>query len=566
MNALVISGLNVVDPIVLDKSITLKSNLAGFVARTDGHKPLIKKARRSMQQLLVMRNYASPYKNTDWNTDAIFNTIDEDKLKNELTKHNVNYDSIISSTISNKLDELYQAFWYLQTNYNFAINTKIFTIDKTKYVLNKVTHNGNKITIYYKKECNTKVNEYLTSNYKYNVEDNTDIIDNKTYKLKTTICDYSKTQIKTIHKYNPKRTFILNQDINGSTNILPAGSFVDVKSLYPTQIKLSTIEDVKFSFKDSDGNDRQLTIKDSDDDNSKVSFKEDVDYDISSGSLFTYDNTDDSTADKEIIIDKEFHNMSIDYDDSMLVYTEYSYNNNTYCYITKTKIYNEHKLAVSRINNIKNNSKLVDNYQNKFLNVYTTCNKDTYNYMKDDKFMGLYSLLGVNPYIINYYIDKYLYILFSKYYSASNSTTEFSIKDHEGNSIVYNFNIIYDSFLDNDNLYKKGINKIINNDGSFIIYNNVNNIVDKYIVNNLKITYNLSNRTYIADSKDGPNNIIIPYIYSINKYISIIEYLQLSMYLPKFICILDDKYYSFLSYNINLEVLKYILNKTIKDT
>lgn len=563
---------SIIDPIKLNDKLFNGSNYGEIIysnKKKDGS--LDKAGRDTVKQVIQLKNYDSPYKYTnEWNKTSItIDIINRKNLINMIKKYRYTFGSFIYLTISEPLDELYQARWYLQEKYFYSFKTDTFYLDdNTECKITSVEKDDDFIKIHYIEICKSTYDKDLKNKYKYDPITTTSIIDNKTYILKKVNCDYSDDKIRTTHKYNKKREFKFNQEVDGSTDTIAAGTKLKVKEIYPPQLEWSNLVDRQFDLKDTNGNSHTVTVKDTDDDNDKLSFKEDIDYKVVDNFLVVSndDSSQSDNDDEDIDTDKNKGTIDIKFNYDKNIYCEYyDIYKNIYCFLSNGKdLYNVIPIDTYKINNIKNNGVLDKDYAAMFRDIYTTVSNNTKAYLEFKEYKGVYSLLAVDPYIEDKIIDKYLFTLLDKYFKNNSSTTEFTLKNND-NYIKFKFNLTYDAYikkLDKD----PGVYKEVDDDNNISIYTYYSNhTIEKYILKDIEITYYLSGKKFDYKAKDNKNYIIIPYMYSISKYMNNNNYLSLLKYTPKFITIIEKDTLIYFNFSVNFSLIKRVLKKMVKD-
>ena len=493
------------------------------------------------------------YVNKDIILQYIINNIDDDAKK------------IVFSQYNDNLDELYQALWYLQENKEYSFEIDEFKDDDKYYYINIVERNDNKYTIYAIEDCNENIIDYLKDNNQYDINSNTDIIDSDTYILSGSDCNYSNDKIRTTHIYNKTRKFRFDQHVSNGTK---AGTFIDVKDIYPPQLDWSDLIDRSFDIKDTDNNTHSLTVKDTDNDNNKISFKEDIDYEIDSDTLglSNDDDTQDDKDDKIIDIDKNKISIDGDFNTDELIYAEYLLDDETKkcCLINvKEQFLIEENIKLQSILEIKHKGLLSNKWKLMLNKYFITMNAYSNITFKQNIIDEILAIQLINPYMEKAIINEYLFNLMHKYYANNDTTTMMKIKKDNDNFISFGYNINTDTVTHHYSDKIGTFVKIIDPDNNIFIRKYFEEYYIEYSIKNIQITYKLNGKDYTYKAKDSKDNILFPLIHNITKDFTLLDFVELLYYSLKLLVV--TKVDTILGYNFNNYIWFNILNKFLKD-
>jgi len=547
-----------------DNKFSLKDLMAFNKPRVDTNM----EAMKSMyKQLVLIKNHnSSAFNLSSYSTGSKIKYVDRNAVLQYIIDNvDDNAEKIVFSQYNDNLDELYQALWYLQRNKEYSFETDEFKDDSKHYFIESVDRNDDKYTIHATEDCDENVINYLKDNNNYDEDTNTDIINNDTYILSGSDCNYSDDKIRTTHTYNKKRKFKFNQNVSSGTE---AGTFIDVKDIYPPQLDWSDLIDRSFDVKDTDDNTHSLTVKDADNDNNQISFKEDIDYDIDSGTLGS-SNDDDNQDDKDdetIDIDKDKISIKRNFNTDELIYVEYLLDDRTKkCYLTdaKEKFLIEEDIQLQNILEIKHQKLLSDKWGLMTNKYFMTMNAYSSVTFKQDIIDEILAIQLIDPYKEKTIINEYLFNLMHKYYANNDTTTNMKIRKNDNNFISFSYNINTDTVTHH---YPGKIGtfvKVVDPDNNIFIRKYFEEYYIEYSIKEIQITYRLDNKDYTYKAKDSRNNILFPLIYNISKDFILLDFVELLYYSLKFLVVVERD--TILGYNFNNYIWFNILNKFLKD-
>jgi len=547
-----------------DNKFSLKDLMSFNKPRVDTNTQAMKNMYK--QLVLIKNKNATTFNLSSYSTGSKIKYVDKNAILQYIKgKIDSNAEKIIFSQYNNNLDELYQALWYLQRDKEYSFETDVFKDDNKYYYINSVNRDNDKYTIHATEDCNENVINYLKDNNQYDSDTNTDIINNDTYILSGSDCDYSNDKIRTTHTYNKKRKFKFNQHVSDDTE---TGTFIDVKDIYPPQLDWSNLIDRSFDVKDTDDNTHKLTVKDADNDNNQISFKEDIDYEIDSDTLGT-SNDDDNQDDKDdetIDIDKDKISIDKDFNTDELIYVEYLLDDGTKkCYLTdaKDKFLIEEDIQLQGILEIKHKGLLSNKWGLMTNKYFMTMNAYSNITFKQDIINEILAIQLIDPYKEKAIINEYLFNLMHKYYANNDTTTTMKIRKNDNNYVSFNYNINTDTVTHHYPTKTGTFVKIIDPDNNIFIRKYFEEYYIEYSIKDIQVIYKLNGKDYTYKAKDSKDNILFPLIYNIAKDFILLDFVELLYYSLKFLVVTERD--TILGYNFNNYIWFNILNKFLKD-